>query len=391
MENKTNKAFNYEAFFSLHLDLMCIANLDGTFLKLNEAWGPALGYKKEDLLNTNFMSYIHPDDIQSTIDVMTTLSGKSSVLNFVNRYRHKNGSYRFIEWRSHLLGDKIYAAARDITLYKEQENELKQNELRLRGILESQSNYIIRLDTNLNYTFVNKQYENDFNWLTEDNNLLGKNCSISVKEISLAPIAKCAKECLENPGKTYQAEVEQKTKDNKRFCVLWECFCLVNDEGKPSEIQCIGVDITERKNREEAELIAQQNAILEMSTPVTQLWDGILLLPLVGLISTQRAENILQSVLKKISDTQAQILILDISGVPVVDSDVANHFIKLSKATRLMGCLCTISGIAPAVSETMIGLGVQIEAVNTSGTMKDALEKALNNTGLKIINLKKIQ
>jgi rsbT co-antagonist protein RsbR len=124
-----------------------------------------------------------------------------------------------------------------------------------------------------------------------------------------------------------------------------------------------------------------------MSTPITQLWDGILLLPLVGIMSAARAQSIMTSVLKKISETQAKVFILDISGVAVVDTEVANHFIKLSKATRLMGCACTMSGISPAVSQTIVELGIQIEEINTTGTMRDALEKALELTGTRLVNI----
>ena len=124
---------------------------------------------------------------------------------------------------------------------------------------------------------------------------------------------------------------------------------------------------------------AQSNALMEMSTPVTQIWEGILLLPLVGLIDSKRAQDIMDASLAKIADTQARIFILDISGVGVVDTAVANYLIKVTKATRLMGCESTISGVPPAIAQTITELGIDIGNVRTTANMRDALSLALKS------------
>lgn len=121
---------------------------------------------------------------------------------------------------------------------------------------------------------------------------------------------------------------------------------------------------------------AQSNALMEMSTPVTQIWEGILLLPLVGLIDSKRAQDIMDASLAKIADTQARIFILDISGVGVVDTAVANYLIKVTKATRLMGCESTISGVSPAIAQTITELGIDVGNVRTTANMRDALSEA---------------
>jgi rsbT co-antagonist protein RsbR len=126
----------------------------------------------------------------------------------------------------------------------------------------------------------------------------------------------------------------------------------------------------------------QSQALMQLSTPVTQLWTGILLLPLVGVIDSRRAQDIMTSMLQKVADTQARIFILDISGVAVVDTAVANHLIKITKATRLMGCRTIISGISPAVAQTIVELGVQIEEIMTTNSMQDALKDAFKITNI---------
>jgi len=132
-------------------------------------------------------------------------------------------------------------------------------------------------------------------------------------------------------------------------------------------------------------LIADQGkALSEMSTPVTTIWDGILMLPVVGIVDSRRAADIMNSVLERVADTQARVLILDISGVAVVDTAVANHFIKVTKATKLMGCSCIISGVSPAIAQTVVELGIDVDAVQTTGSLQDALRTALTTIGVEL-------
>lgn len=126
-----------ESFFMVNLDLLCIADIDGHFIKTNEAWSAILGYATNELNKRNFLEFVHPDDVQSTLDSLGNLGKGDEVLNFTNRYRCKDGSYRFIEWRSHPKGKLIYAAARDITDRKRIEDELRSSESNLRSIIES--------------------------------------------------------------------------------------------------------------------------------------------------------------------------------------------------------------------------------------------------------------
>ncbi len=131
-------------------------------------------------------------------------------------------------------------------------------------------------------------------------------------------------------------------------------------------------------------LTAQAKSLMEMSTPVTHIWDGILLLPIVGIIDSKRARDVMNATLEKIAESQARIFILDISGVGVVDTAVANHLIKISRATRLMGCECVISGVSPSIAQTIVDLGIDVGDVKTTSTMKNALATAFKQLGLEI-------
>jgi rsbT co-antagonist protein RsbR len=134
----------------------------------------------------------------------------------------------------------------------------------------------------------------------------------------------------------------------------------------------------------EKTLTAQSRSLMEMSTPVTQIWSEILLLPIVGIIDSQRSQDIMNASLTKIGETQARIFILDISGVGVVDTAVANHLIKITRAAALMGCDCTISGLSPAIAQTIVDLGIDVGRVKTTATMRDALADAFRRVGMHI-------
>jgi len=121
----------------------------------------------------------------------------------------------------------------------------------------------------------------------------------------------------------------------------------------------------------------QQAELLELSTPVVQLWEGILALPLVGTLDSSRTQVVMESLLQRIVDTGSEIAIIDITGVPTVDTLVAQHLMKTIAATRLMGADCIISGIRPQIAQTIVHLGVDLGEVTTKATLADALAAAL--------------
>ena len=125
----------------------------------------------------------------------------------------------------------------------------------------------------------------------------------------------------------------------------------------------------------------QQRELLELSTPVVRLWDDILALPLVGTLDSARTQIVMESLLQMIVDTGAAIAIIDITGVPTVDTLVAQHLLKTVAATRLMGADCIISGIRPQIAQTIVHLGVDLGEVTTKATLADAFAVALERTG----------
>jgi rsbT co-antagonist protein RsbR len=147
-------------------------------------------------------------------------------------------------------------------------------------------------------------------------------------------------------------------------------------------LDALGLHTTEVHQRSREEVISrQQQELLELSTPVVQLWDRILALPLIGTLDSARTQVVMESLLQRIVDTEAAIAIIDITGVPTVDTLVAQHLLKTVAAARLMGADCVISGIRPQIAQTIVHLGVDLKNVVTKATLADAFRVALARTG----------
>ncbi|HSD11834.1 MAG TPA: STAS domain-containing protein [Candidatus Binatia bacterium] len=138
-----------------------------------------------------------------------------------------------------------------------------------------------------------------------------------------------------------------------------------------------------QKGREEV-IGRQEQEMLELSTPVVQLWEGILALPLIGTLDSARTQVVMENLLQKIVDTGAQIAIIDITGVPMVDTLVAQHLLKTVAAARLMGAECYVSGIRPQIAQTIVHLGVELNDVVTKATLADAFRIAIERSGFQI-------
>jgi rsbT co-antagonist protein RsbR len=144
----------------------------------------------------------------------------------------------------------------------------------------------------------------------------------------------------------------------------------------------LGLFTTEMYQRTREDLIArQQQEMLELSTPVVKLWDGVLALPMIGTLDSARTQVVMETLLQRIVETGSAVAILDITGVPTVDTLVAQHLLKTIAAARLMGADCIISGVRPQIAQTIVHLGVDLGNVTTKATLADAFALALQRTG----------
>ena len=173
------------------------------------------------------------------------------------------------------------------------------------------------------------------------------------------------------------AALSRETSDAKKLAEeLWGASTLIDKLG-------LYTAETYQKAREEV-IQRQQRELLELSTPVVQLWENVLALPLIGTLDSGRTQVVMESLLQKIVETGALIAIIDITGVPTVDTLVAQHLMKTVAAARLMGADCIISGIRPQIAQTIVHLGVDLSQVTTKASLADAFLIALKRTGSRI-------
>lgn len=136
----------------------------------------------------------------------------------------------------------------------------------------------------------------------------------------------------------------------------------------------------------EAVIREQQESLLELSTPVVELWDGVLAVPLIGALDSNRTQIVMESLLQKIVETESDLAIIDITGVPTVDTMVAQHLLKTITAAKLMGARCIISGIRPQIAATIVHLGVELGDVVTKASLADAFKLALKQLGVRMVS-----
>ena len=191
-------------------------------------------------------------------------------------------------------------------------------------------------------------------------------------------------------GKVKSGQFHRLAKGGKSIWLEANYNPVFDLEGRVERVVKFAIDITDKvesarateialKQVREAELIREELnlALEEMSTPVMPIWDGILLLPLIGVVDSARTDKVVNKTLERINETRSKVFLLDISGVPAMDTAVANQLLKISKATQLMGCETVISGLSPAIARTMVELGVEVGEVRTTATLQQAFAIAL--------------
>ncbi len=172
-------------------------------------------------------------------------------------------------------------------------------------------------------------------------------------------------------GEHFIGEFKRLSKDGVEVWLQASYNPIYDEDGRLVKVLKFATDIT-------TEVQNRSLAMLEMSTPVAKIWDGVLFAPIVGIVDSRRSRDIMNKALSSIVDNRAHTLMLDIGGVGVVDTAVANHLIKIAKAAVLMGCKTIISGISPAIAQTITELGIDLGSVHTTSTIESALREAIH-------------
>ena len=151
---------------------------------------------------------------------------------------------------------------------------------------------------------------------------------------------------------------------------------LTDELTKREEAQKSLEDKLQTIKKQNATIAQQQEDLLELSSPVTKVWDNVLILPVIGTLDSRRTQIMMENLLQKIVETGCTTAILDITGVPTVDTQIANHLLKTVSAARLLGAECIISGISPNIAQTIVHLGIDLSAIRTKATLQEAMRFA---------------
>ncbi len=234
------------------------------------------------------------------------------------------------------------------------------------------------------YERVNSQYANNFVGLGKDN-VEGKNLQDLFKPDTVEAISENYKEVIEK-----KKPIEKEQHLEHPIGERWHLTALtpiLDEEGNVEKIIGSGKDITEQKEMEqklEERVEESEETIKELSTPVINVWDNIIAMPLVGVIDTKRAEQITENLLQAIKQTEAEVAILDVSGVPVIDTEVANRLIRTVKAASLLGTETIIAGIRPDIAESIVHLGVDLSGIETHSSLQTGLKAAFKKIGYEV-------
>jgi rsbT co-antagonist protein RsbR len=195
-------------------------------------------------------------------------------------------------------------------------------------------------------------------------------------------------------GASWQVEADGVRKDGSTFSLLMLAFGILDDEGRPLALVCINRDVTEQK-RLEAErerlnremLVARERLISELSAPLIPITQNILVLPLIGAVDSARAQLIMESLLDGIDSYNAEVVIIDVTGVPLLDTAVANYLLQMTNAAGLVGARTILVGVMPKVAQTIVELGVDLSSITTRSTLQGGVEYALRLKGQHITSI----
>ena len=246
-------------------------------------------------------------------------------------------------------------------------------------ILEQIPTTVIAVDNDMRVIYINTIGCKTANMKREE--IIGEQCFKMFKSAHCGTPDCCVAQAMKT-GKILSARNEV-TIGTEKIPVQYTAVPLKNEKGEVIGGLEFAMDITENVLYEQ-KLREQSHTIREMSTPTIKLWEGVLVLPVVGVVDSMRAQHMMETMLNKIAETYSRVIILDIHGVAAVDTAVANHLIKIAKATKLMGCECILSGISPAVAQTIIQLGIDMTAINTKSTLSGALSEAFGMLDLEV-------
>ena len=348
--------------------------LDGTVVSANENFLGLFGYEVNEVIGKHHRMFCDPAYVESDAyaEFWKKLGrGEFQMAEF--KRLAKGGREIWLQASYNPVLDKdgkpvrVVKFATDVTASKLQ---IAEYEGKIRAIERAQA--VIEFELDGTVITANENFLNIFGYKLDE--VVGKHHRIFC-DPGYAESLEYARFWQKLGRGEYEAdEFKRLTRDGAEVWLQASYNPIFDMEGRPLKVVKFASDIT-------VEVQKRSLALLEMSTPVTKIWDGVLFAPIVGIVDSKRSVDIMNKALSSIADTRASTLLLDIGGVAVVDTAVANHLIKIAKAAVLMGCKTIISGISPAIAQTIAELGIDLGAIQTTSTIESALRESISGSG----------
>jgi rsbT co-antagonist protein RsbR len=354
---------------------------NGKTALMNQTMLNALGYTREEVIGQDYMTTFVPERdrelLGQTFARLATMQG--ATVN-ENRVCAKDGSELLVEWHGRAIPDaagnfKYYLGVGiDVTERRKVENALRRSEQKL--ALHVQQTPLAVIEWNFDFEVVewNPAAERIFGYPRAE--ALGQHAAgLIIPESARPHVDVVWRDLLTRKGGTRSTN-ENFTKTGEIIVCEWYNTPLIDSDGNVIGVASLVQDVTEQK-RIETELRdrerAQAATISRLSTPILDLWEGVLTLPVIGAVDEERASRMTESVLEAISRTRAAFTIIDLTGMDGVDASTADHLLRLVQTTQLLGSRCLVSGISPAAAQTMVQLGRGLDNVSTFSTLRAAL------------------
>jgi len=371
---------------------LAIVNLQGQCLETNQALQAMIGYSAQELDHMSFATFTHPDDLAIEMSLLEALiAGKQSQYEIEKRYIHKDGSVinvyvRVVAVRT-AAGDVDFfiGTIEDITQRKQTEESLRESQQRLQFALEGSGDGTWDWNIITSEVIFSDRYLSILGY--EPGELAGNldSWATNIHPDDLPMVNQHLQEYMTGRINIYAIEHRLRRKDGGWQWILARGKIIARDEaGQPLRMTGTITDIAAQKQAEaEREALqqqiiyAQQDRLRKLSTPLIPISDNVMIMPLIGTIDSQRAQLVLERLLDGVAQHQADLVILDITGVTVVDTQVAQALIRAAQAVKLLGAQVMLTGIQPPIAQTLVHLGIDLSGIITHGTLQAGIASAL--------------
>ncbi|MGD8793823.1 MAG: PAS domain S-box protein, partial [Anaerolineae bacterium] len=396
VQERTQEVAIFRSMAESSLDAILISDLDGTISYANPAAHELYGYDSQEgaMLGQPGVAHWLEKDVALLMETILPQAQADGWQGEVAQKRRDDTVFEanMTMFPLHDSQGKFIAGGsivRDISARKETEQQLVEHQLFLRQIIDMNPNLIFVKDSQSRFVLANETLARLYGSTTED--IIGKTDADFATPEQAAKFREDDLKVLNSGQKRVSPDRQLTDAEGNLHWVQATKQPIFDDDGVARRILGVSIDITDRKKAEEERerlqqkiIEAQQRAIQELSTPVIPVMDRILIMPLVGSIDSMRARDIMRALLAGISEHRAKVVILDITGVPIVDSGVANHLNKTIMAARLKGARTIVTGITDAVAETIVDLGIDWTEIETLADLQTGLIVALGSLGIRL-------